>query len=464
MWRPMPRTIKPQKGPQEAFLSTSADIAIFGSGAGTGKSFGLLMDPLRGVHLPDFRAVAFRRTTVDLRKAGGLLDKAREIYKGLGADIITSPNITVKWESGAEIQMGHLQHAADRFDHDGAEYAVILWDELQHFEESQFWHLWSRNRSACGIRPYMRATCNPDADSWLAKFLEWWIDQDTGFPIWERSGVLRYFTRPTDGRLVWGASAAEVREMVGAAPDDEATPVASVTFIPARLDDNQELLRKDPHYKQKLALLPMVERARLLGGNWKIRYTAGTYFRREWFPVVDALPAGCRRVVRYWDRGATPKAGNNDPSYTAGLRMWAASPTGPWYIDDMVRFRGRPAAVQAAIENTASQDGRACTVGIEQDPGQAGVFEADYYVKALAGYHVAVNRVDKNKGVRARPVSAQAERGNIVLVRGAWNEDFLTEVQGFDGSDKGHADQVDTLSGAFAIMTDPKFAPIAVSV
>jgi predicted phage terminase large subunit-like protein len=84
---------------------------------------------------------------------------------------------------------------------------------------------------------------------------------------------------------------------------------------------------------------------------------------------------------------------------------------------------------------------------LEQDPGQAGVAEVDYYIRALAGYAVRANVVTKNKETRARPVSAQAEAGNVKLVRGPWNEAFLRELENFpEGT---HDDQVDALSGAF---------------
>ena len=60
----------------------------------------------------------------------------------------------------------------------------------------------SRNRSTCGVRPYIRATCNPDADSWVADFLSWWIDPVSGHPIPERAGVLRYLVRIAE-KIVW---------------------------------------------------------------------------------------------------------------------------------------------------------------------------------------------------------------------------------------------------------------------
>jgi hypothetical protein len=74
------------------------------------------------------------------------------------------------------------------YDWQGAQIPLICFDELTHFRAHQFFYMVSRNRSTCGVRPYIRATCNPDADSWVANFLAWWIDPETGFPIPERAG------------------------------------------------------------------------------------------------------------------------------------------------------------------------------------------------------------------------------------------------------------------------------------
>src|SRR5262249_29076661 len=157
----------------------------------------------------------------------------------------------------------------------------------------------SRNRTTCGMRPCVRITCNPDADSWLAKFVEWWIDPDTGYPLPERGGVLRWFARVNE-ELAWADGPGELRgRHPGCVPK-------SATFIPARLDDNPALTTADPGYLANLMALPLVERERLLGGNWKIRPAAGKVFNRAWFAVVEAVPAGGEEV-RFWDFAATEK-------------------------------------------------------------------------------------------------------------------------------------------------------------
>ena len=85
----------------------------------------------------------------------------------------------------------------------------------------------------------------------------------------------------------------------------------SVTFIPAKVFDNPALLRANPEYYAWLLSLPLLERERLLNGNWKIRPAAGLYFKRDWCVVVDEVPADLD-VVRYWDLAATEKTEFND--------------------------------------------------------------------------------------------------------------------------------------------------------
>ena len=124
----------------------------------------------------------------------------------------------------------------------------------------------SRNRSTCGVRPYVRATTNPDADSWVAQLIAWWIDPDSGYPIPERSGVVRWFARVADV-VQWGESPQALQREHGVAPED----CKSLTFIAASVFDNQVLLKSDPGYLANLKAMALVERERLLGGNWKIR-------------------------------------------------------------------------------------------------------------------------------------------------------------------------------------------------
>ncbi|MRS61766.1 hypothetical protein GJJ30_10750 [Larkinella terrae] len=257
-------------------LSSPADIVIGGASAGVGKTFSLLLEPLRHINNPDFGAVCFRRTSPQIRAEGGLWDTSMGLYPSAGG----APKETTlewKWRSGAKVSFRHLQYEKDILEWQGSQIPLILWDELTHFTEKMFFYMLSRNRSTCGVKPYIRATCNPDPESWVAKLIEWWIDQETGFPIPERDGVVRYFTKYGDN-YIWGDSFAEVTEKAwfflktlvtrsGQKPEDF---IKSITFISGSIYDNQELLSKDPSYLANLVAQDEQTRLQLLDGNWKV--------------------------------------------------------------------------------------------------------------------------------------------------------------------------------------------------
>lgn len=276
--------IRPQPGAQEKFLSSPADITIYGGAAGGGKSYALLLEPLRHVGNGDFGALVLRRTTPEIVNVGGLWTTAESIYPLVGA----TPKIgCLEWEfpSGSRLKFDHLEHEKSKHKYQGAQIALICFDELTHFTEGQFWYMVSRNRSTCGVRPYIRATCNPDASSFVAKMIEWWIDQNTGYPIPARSGVVRWFVR-YGTEIHWRDTAQELREeFPGIEPK-------SLTFIPATLDDNPALTSRDPGYRANLQALPYVERERLLGGNWNVVDAEGAEWPAEYFSsiYVDSFP------------------------------------------------------------------------------------------------------------------------------------------------------------------------------
>lgn len=439
--------IRPQPGMQEAFLSSPADIVLGGGKAGSGKTFALLMEPLRHTKNPKFSAVIFRRTYPQITNEGGLWDTSAELYPALKATPRAS-DMEWKFKSGATVRFCHLQHDDDRFQWDGAQVPLIAFDQAEHFSAKQFWYLFSRNRSTCGVRPYMRLTANPpeytDPPHWLRALIDWWIDPETGIPVESRSGVIRWFVRVGE-EIAWADSREELLSEHG----PKVRP-KSFTFIRGQLEENLALMKKDPGYLANLMAMPKVDRERLLYGNWNARETAGSFFDSTWFEVVAAAPGGLVDEIRYWDRAGS--APGSQGSWTAGVRMGKAA-NGLYYVIDVQRFQGTPLTVMKNIRNIATQDGPKVRIGLEQDPAQAGKAEAEAQVRNLAGYMAQVNVVHEKKGVRARPFSAQAEAGNIKLVRGAWNPVYLNELQNFDGSDACTSDQVDASSGAFLLLT-----------
>ena len=189
----MTKILRPQPGPQEAFLSTPADIAIYGGAAGGGKTYALLLESLRHIRNPGFGAVIFRRQSIQITQEGGLWDSSFGVFGGLrGAVPKTSPRRHWRFRSGSRVSFAHIDGDRDLNKWQGSQIAMIGYDELTHFTKRQFFYMLSRNRSGCGVAPYIRATCNPDADSWVAGFIGWWIDPKTGYPLRERSGKIRY--------------------------------------------------------------------------------------------------------------------------------------------------------------------------------------------------------------------------------------------------------------------------------
>ncbi len=434
--------LRPQPGPQTDFLGSRADITIYGGAAGGGKSFALLLAPLQWSHVPGFGAVIFRRTTTQVRAEGGLWDESQEMYSHLNG---TPREQQLEWRfaSGAAVSFAHMEWERNRYDWQGSQICLIGFDELTHFSRTQFFYMLSRNRSTCGVKPRIMATTNPDADSWVAEFIAWWIDQETGYPIPERAGVLRWFVQFGD-ELVWADSAEDLKARY---PD--AVPT-SVTFIPAKLDDNPALTSKDPGYRARLMALDRVERERLLSGNWKIRPIAGMFFRREWFPIVDQAPT-CDLTVRFWDfAGSKPTPRNKDPDWTVGLLLGYKPPT--FYVIDVVRMQDSPGAVEERLLRTAELDGRGVPIFAEQEPGSSSLYLINSLVDKLPGYIVTGIPSTGSKQTRAKPISSAAEHGKVVLVRGEWNRAFLAELEYFP--DGAHDDQVDALSGAHAALVE----------
>jgi hypothetical protein len=270
------RYIEPQRGYQYNFLSSSADIVIGGGAAGVGKTFSLLIEPIRHIHTPNFGGVIFRRTSPMIRAEGGLWDASSSLYSLLPN--ATAKQSTLEWcfQSGAKLKFSHLEYEKNKYDWQGSEIPFLGFDELTHFSKSMFFYLLSRNRSTCGVKPYVRATCNPDPDSWVAELLEWWIGPD-GLPLTEREGVLRYFMRDNDN-YIWGDSKNEViekgwhvlQEQVEKSGLDPRDFVKSITFIGGSIYDNKKLIDTDPAYLGNLMAQSEEEKNRLLRGNWKV--------------------------------------------------------------------------------------------------------------------------------------------------------------------------------------------------
>lgn len=218
----------------------------------------------------------------------------------------------------------------------------------------------------------------------------------------------------------------------------------SIGFKDPRTDDGQLL---DPKRFPKKAVedLKTEMGSYAYSGQYQQAPTprSGGMFQRTDFEVVDAVPAGGRRV-RAWDFAASQEKPGTQPDWTVGLRMVMVKDV--FYVENVVRGRWRPAGVEVTLKTTASQDGTAVVIRQPQDPGAAGKSDAETKVKLLKGYTVVTKLVTGDKATRARPASAQAEAGNVKLLRGPWNEAFLDEVCAFPNAT--FDDQVDAFADA----------------
>ena len=174
----------------------------------------------------------------------------------------------------------------------------------------------------------------------------------------------------------------------------------------------------------------------------------GGMFQRKDMEIVDVAPAGGTQWVRGWDFAGTSKEEakkkGTKPAYSAGVKLKYCD--GIFYIGHIVRERVSGRGLRSLMKNIASQDGKETLIDYPQDPGSAGKSQAQDLASYLAGYTFYYSTESGDKVLRADPVSAQSQAGNIKLVKGDWNEPFIDEVEYFPN---GFKDQIDALSRAF---------------
>ena len=240
---------QPNDGPQTEFLAAPEKDVLYGGAAGGGKSYAMLVDPLRFCHRPAHRALILRRTMPELRE---LIDKSRELYPQAfpGAKFREVEKVW-NFPSGAKIEFGFLERDADVYRYQGQSYSWIGFDEITHLPTEFGWnYLSSRLRTTDSeIMPYLRCTANPGGVGahWVKK---------------------RYVDPFEPGEAFKGADGLTRK------------------FIPARLDDNP-YLAEDGRYEEMLKALPEVQRRQLLEGNWDI--TEGAAFV-EFDTEVHVIP------------------------------------------------------------------------------------------------------------------------------------------------------------------------------
>lgn len=181
----------------------------------------------------------------------------------------------------------------------------------------------------------------------------------------------------------------------------------------------------------------------------------GGMYHLAWFSgkFVDAadVPKG-GRVCRGWDLAATAENTKGQGDYTAGVRLRRVS--GKTFVEDVLRFRGSPLTVETKMKMTADSDGRAVHIDFPQDPGQAGKSQAESLAGMFPRSRVHYSTESGSKETRQDAPAAQAEAGNVYIVRGSWNREFIEELCDFPNGE--YDDQADAFARAYhRLVTQP---------
>ena len=251
-------------------------------------------------------------------------------------------------------------------------------------------------------------------------------------------------------RSHWADTAQELYETFGLYTPEDMADVKSVSFISAKLSDNKAMMKHDPGYMGALKAMSEFDQEQLLNGNWKIRRSAGHYFKRAKVgQMFNAPPTDVVKWVRAWDLAATapgeadeldglPQAmrqtrRDDDSAYTAGVLLGKRS-NGRIFVADVINVRENGADVRKLIMNTAASDAALyghVTIRLPQDPGQAGKDQAQSFVRMLGGYTVTTALESGDKVTRAEPFSSQWLAGNVDVRKAAWNDDYFRQLENF---------------------------------
>lgn len=417
----------PNQGPQTLFMSSNVFEVLYGGQAGGGKSEALVVEALRYIHVKGYRGILFRRTFPELRQS--LIPRSHELYPRLGGVFRVHSN-TWLFPSGAQVAFGHMESRTAHYLYQSAEFAYIGFDELTSFLAAQYLYLFSRARSTVGVPVRIRAATNPGGIG------HEWVKE-------------RFIDNLEPGTASWFRREGDVDTEV----DADAPGALSRLFIPASVYDNPYLMETDPLYVERLSALPMVERERLLHGNWEIT-PKGNVFQADWFKVVKGEPNDVRRWVRSWDLAVSTKT---SADYTSSARVGLGN-DGTLYIADVLRFRAEwPDTRRRIIEKASQEPG--VIVAVERVAFQLAALQDLRRDPAMVAVELRDVVPDRDKLSRAYAWSDRAERGKVVLVDGPWVPGFINECVAFSGDGTTHDDQIDAVSGGVSLLARVRTRP-----
>lgn len=487
--------VRPQSPFQEKYLKSNAKILVVGGAAGSSKSYVGLMRHLRWVHDPNYRGFCIRKNSTAIMKSGGLFEQAFRLYSKVFPGKIERKLKDQKlvFPSGASVSFSHYENDSAENLYQGLELSSVFYDEGTHAEEHHLWWLFSRLRTEAKmgydengklIEPCMWISCNPDPDSFLYNWVQWWLYPEGhpqyGLPDPEKNGKTRYLLR-YGGELVWGDSHEELYEKYKRPdlPDDDENQPQPIAFqvLLGTIYDNPTLMKSNPGYKAALEALPDIERRRLLLGDWNAREVGSTYFQRDWCQEVTQVPPQSEivRTVRAYDFAGTLKSDSNpSPDYTACVKM-SKLKNGKYFVHDVRRHRIQFGDWEKFIIENAKMDGKNCEVIIPLDPGAQAKVATGLLTRSLSeqGLRVRTVKTSQSKLDRFRPFSSLAMNGHVDFLKGcsfdlennieANNNFMYKELEAFNGlrrgGESGHDDIVDAISDATTILAQRQNVP-----
>ena len=298
------------------------------------------------------------------------------------------------------------------------------------------------------------------------------IDPEAAFSEVKRINANRFITNTLPSRMVDKTKVPIILLMQRLHQDDPTghlikqwtkskTPFKHIC-IPAELTDDVSPPELREHYERQGGLLDPVRLPRSVLDQIKATsaYAYASQYLQTPIPlgggmfdgdllresVTTETPPRMKKVVRFWDKAASHESG----CYTAGVKM-GVDFSGKFWLLNVRRFQKATDARERAILATARLDGADVEIGIEQEPGSAGVDSINAAIKSLAGFRVTPERPSGEKAVRAEPLATQVSGRNVVLCAGEWVDDFITECEYFPNST--YKDQVDAAAGAFRMLS-----------
>jgi hypothetical protein len=321
------------------------------------KSFSLLMEVLKDIANPNFTAILLRKESKDL---DSLINDSYKLYSDFGLYNKSINDMTWNFNNGGWLKFsyydGMFQKFKDRFQ--GRQYAFVGIDEITQCEYKKFKYLTTVNRNASHIRSRFWGTCNPDPDSWVRKFIDWWIDED-GYAIPERCGKPRYCYMDGDSpdSIFWGNTREEVYaqcpSIIDAMWNDKLEDVyasigmtkldvliKSVTFVRADLSENIKLISSDPSYLGNLAQQDEEQRMRDLQACWNWKAAGDDMIKYEDMEEFFHNPV---------QEGDGVRRASADIAFTGGdnfvMWLWVGD-----HISDLVVMRLDPKTVVSVVD------------------------------------------------------------------------------------------------------------------